>query len=69
MTVTLNIERLLRDIGFNKPGGPQRVAAVLGVWRTVPYRWVANGYVSSRVLEKIKAAFPKVNLNKYFERR
>lgn len=69
MTVTFNIERLLKDIGFEKPGGPQKVADRIGVWRTQPYRWVASGYVSSRVLEQIKAAYPKLNINRYFERR
>ncbi len=58
----LNVHRLIQDCG-----GPHVLAQKVGVSRTVPYRWVKTRYVSSRVLEKIKAAYPKLKLDRYFE--
>lgn len=58
----LNIEALIEDLG-----GAACVAKALGVARTAPYGWVKRHYVSSRVLEQLKSAFPEVDINAYFE--
>jgi hypothetical protein len=58
----LNITALIADLG-----GAARVAEMAGVVRTAPYGWVRREYVSSVVLEKIKAANPDLDLDLYFE--
>ena len=58
----LNVTRLVHDCG-----GPHAVAKKVGVPRTVPYRWMKSRYLSSRVLERMKAAYPKLKLDRYFE--
>lgn len=62
MSRKLNIEALIEDLG-----GAACVAQALGVARTAPYGWVKRHYVSSRVLEQLKSAFPEVDINAYFE--
>jgi len=58
----LNISALIRDLG-----GAAKVAEIAEVVRTAPYGWVRREYVSSVVLEKIKAAKPELDLDHYFE--
>jgi len=58
----LNIEALVEDLG-----GAACVANALGVARTAPYGWVKRHYVSSRVLEQLKSAYPEVDIDAYFE--
>tara|TARA_R100000353_G_scaffold30573_5_gene25157 strand:- start:2067 stop:2198 length:132 start_codon:yes stop_codon:yes gene_type:complete len=36
------------------------------VARTAPYGWIRRNYVSSKVLEKLKAANPKLKIDDYF---
>jgi len=60
--VRLNITALISDLG-----GAAAVARMVGTVRTAPYGWVKRAYVSSQVLEKIKAANPEIDLDHYFE--
>lgn len=62
METKLNISNLISDLG-----GAAKVAEMAGVVRTAPYGWVRREYVSSVVLEKIKAANPDIDLDTYFE--
>lgn len=62
METKLNISALISDLG-----GAAKVAEMAGVVRTAPYGWVRREYVSSVVLEKIKAANPDLDLDFYFE--
>ena len=48
-------------------GGASSVAKITGVVRTTPYGWVSRSYVSSQVLEKIKAHDPDLDIDTYFE--
>lgn len=61
--VRMNIERMVNDLG-----GVAELTNKIGVVRTAPYRWIKSGYISNRVLEKIKTAYPLIDLNQYFER-
>lgn len=47
-------------------GGASALAKNIGVSRTTPYRWINQGALSSRALNKIKAAYPTLDMNKYF---
>lgn len=58
----LNIAQLVADLG-----GASATARMINVQRTAPYRWIAASYVSSRVLEQIKAAAPHIDIDDYFE--
>lgn len=58
----LNIRRLVDDLG-----GAAKVAAIVGVPRTAPYRWMRQGYIGSPALEKIKSEYPNIDLDFYFE--
>ena len=58
----LNIAQLVADLG-----GAAQTARLIGTQRTAPYRWIAASYVSSRVLEQIKAAVPHIDIDDYFE--
>jgi hypothetical protein len=58
----LNIQKLITDLG-----GASSVAKITGVVRTAPYGWVSRSYVSSQVLEKIKAHDPDLDIDIYFE--
>lgn len=60
--VRLNVRRLIDDIG-----GAATAAQLAGVTRTAPYRWVKDGYLSSYVMEKFKAAHPELVIDDYFE--
>lgn len=57
----LNIQRLVEDLG-----GASSIAEICGVVRTAPYGWIKRNYISSSVLEKVVAANPDLDLNKYF---
>ena len=48
-------------------GGPAEVARTCGTARTAPYGWITRKYVSSVVLEKLKAAHPDLDLDHYFD--
>lgn len=48
-------------------GGVREIASSLGVPRTAPYRWMANRAISSRVLARLKDAYPDLDLNQYFQ--
>lgn len=58
----LNIGRLVNDLG-----GARRVAEILGVPRTAPYRWASTGYIASTHLEVLASAHPDLDLMQYFE--
>lgn len=58
----LNVSKLIED-----RGGAAAVAKAVGVSRTTPYGWVSRQYLSSRVMEALKAAYPDLNLDDYFE--
>lgn len=62
MKTKLNITALIDDLG-----GVANAAKIAGVVRTAPYGWMRRQYLSSVVLEKIKAAYPDLDLDKYFE--
>ena len=62
MATRLNIAALIADLG-----GATRVAEQAGVVRTAPYGWIRRHYVSSEVLERLKAANPDLDLDCYFE--
>lgn len=56
-----NLESLITDLG-----GPSRVAQKLGIARSTPYRWIEQGKFSTAWLERIKAAFPHIDVDSYF---
>jgi|GEM_PF-1890590 len=56
-----DVAKLVADLG-----GPAYLARVIGVSRTTPYRWINRSYLSSPVMERIKDAFPTLNLDPYF---
>ena len=56
-----------KELWTVKLGGAAEAARRAGVTRTVPYGWIRRGYVSSRILENLKAASPELDLNAYFE--
>lgn len=58
----MNIERLVQAIG-----GARKTAEVCGVTRTAPYGWVKRGFISQRMLEKIKSHAPHLDLDDFFE--
>lgn len=62
MAYRINIAALVEDLG-----GATNVARKLGVARTAPYGWIKRHYVSSRVLEQLKTAYPEVDIDAYFE--
>jgi len=47
-------------------GGAKEVARLTDKWRTAPYRWSEQGFVTTKVLEVLKTENPKLNINKYF---
>lgn len=57
----LNVQALISDCG-----GASEVAMQTDVARTAPYGWIRRNYVSSKVLEKLKAANPKLKIDDYF---
>ena len=62
MEYRINIEALVGDLG-----GAAAVARTLGIVRTAPYGWIRRRYISSRVLEQLKTAYPEVDIDAYFE--
>ena len=58
----LNVARLVDDVG-----GPAEAARLCDVTRTAPYGWISRRYLSSVVLERLKAARPELELDDYFE--
>lgn len=60
--IRLNLPALINDLG-----GAAAVAKMTGVVRTAPYGWVRRRYVSSQILEKIKAHNPDINFDIYFD--
>lgn len=57
-----DVAALVRDVG-----GATKAARITGKNRTTPYRWIAQGHISSRLLELIKEAMPEIDMNKYFD--
>ncbi len=57
-----NAARLVEDCG-----GVREIARKIGKSRTEPYRWMRTGYMHTRQFEMIKAVFPHLDLNQYFE--
>lgn len=62
MKVRLNLAQLVNDLG-----GAAAVARMTGVVRTAPYGWIRRRYVSSQILERIKAEHPDLDLDAYFD--
>ncbi len=62
-TAEFDIKRLIKDLG-----GPAKVAKITGKTRTTPYRWMAQGFISTKVLERIKEAEPHIDLDLYFKK-
>lgn len=62
MEYRINIEALVEDLG-----GASHLAKSIGVPRTAPYGWIRRKYISGRVLEQIKTAYPQVDIDAYFE--
>ena len=58
----LNIEKLVDDCG-----GAAALASALGISRTTPYRWIAQGMMSSRMFERIKEIEPQIKIDDYFK--
>lgn len=56
------VSKMVEDLG-----GAAAIAKATGMSRTTPYGWIERNYVSSRALEKIKAAFPEIDIDTYFE--
>ena len=56
-----NVKQLIDDCG-----GAKEVARLTEKFRTAPYRWQNQGFVTTRVLEVLKTKNPKLNINKYF---
>jgi transposase-like protein len=59
--VTMSIRELIDEMG-----GASAIARIAGVPRTAPYRWIRQGFVSTTVLEKIKAERPALSLDHFF---
>lgn len=57
-----NARRLVEDCG-----GIREIARQLGKSRTEPYRWIRSGYMHTRQFEMIKAVYPDLDLNHYFD--
>ena len=58
----LNVARLVKDCG-----GAAAVAEICGVWRTAPYSWIKRRYISSRIVERLKAYDPNLDIDGYFD--
>lgn len=58
----MNIDRLVKAVG-----GPRRAAEICGVTRTAPYGWIKHGFISQRMLEKIKTHAPHLDIDEFFE--
>jgi len=56
-----NVKQLITDCG-----GEKEVARLTNKFRTAPYRWANQGFVTTKVLEVLKTENPKLNINKYF---
>ena len=57
----LNVKALIAACG-----GASVVASQTDVVRTAPYGWIRRNYMSSKVLEKLKAANPELRIDDYF---
>lgn len=57
-----DVHRFVADLG-----GPRKAAAVSGVSRTTPYRWLKVGRISTQVLQRVMASHPEIDLNSYFK--
>lgn len=58
----LDIQQLVDDCG-----GAAALSEALGISRTTPYRWVAQGMMSSRIIERILEIEPQINIDNYFK--
>ncbi len=54
------MDRLIRDIG-----GYAEASRVTGKARTAPYRWVKQGYVSTKVICALKESAPHIDIDDY----
>lgn len=61
--VMFNVRRLVHDCG-----GATAFAYMVGHSRSWVYFAINNRYVSSRVLELVREAKPRLNINRYFEK-
>ncbi len=58
-----NLKALVTDLG-----GAAAVSKLLGKSRTSTYRYLKQGFMTTKELERIKEERPELNLNTYFER-
>ena len=57
-----NVKKLIVDVG-----GAAEAARITGKNRTTPYRWIAQGFINTKILEQIKEAKPHIDMNDYFQ--
>jgi len=55
-----DVARLVSDMG-----GAVVVAEITGKPRTAPYRWIAQGHISTRIIEMLKTHDPEIDINNY----
>ena len=58
-----DVAQLIYDMG-----GINKVAEITGKHRTAPYRWIQQGFVSTRIIEQLKDADPSINIDSYLKR-
>lgn len=58
-----NLKALIADLG-----GAAEVSRLLGKSRTTTYRYLKQGFMTTRELERIKEMKPDLNINDYFKR-
>ena len=60
MALRLDVAGLVAD-----QGGARRVAQIVGVSRSTPYRWIREGSIGFRLVEALLANDPRLDLREY----
>lgn len=55
------------QILINDLGGAAQVSQLLGKSRTTAYRYLKQGFMTTRELEILKSAKPELDINSYFK--
>ena len=60
-TPHFDVAKLISDMG-----GAAHVARLTGKNRTAPYRWIEQGFISTKILAVLKSADPTIDMDQYF---
>ena len=60
-TPHFDVAKLIADMG-----GAAHVARLTGKSRTAPYRWIDQGFISTKILAVLKEADPSIDMDAYF---